>query len=164
MTIRSAQERPMLFLDCEFNGHRGHLISMALVSDKGEEFYEVMPGVYHKDTVKWVRDNVLTKLGKDPLADEKSFRDKLQHFLTKHVGEYIVADSPADFWYLMDMVHEINEEGKYRYINLELDMKFIISREVKSENPHNALADARALKDWYIATFKKRFSEFRPGG
>lgn len=141
----------MLFLDCEFNGHKGKLISLALVSDKGGDFYEVLriDRLYEN----WVLDNVIPFLNKQPI-DEVEFRKKLQDYLTLRTGETIVADSPADFWYLMDYLHEMKNE-KYRYINLEIDMKFIISGILYPstgkypEIPHNALSDARALMEWY---------------
>lgn len=32
-----------IFIDCEFNGFGGQLMSMALVAEDGREFYEVLP-------------------------------------------------------------------------------------------------------------------------
>lgn len=43
----------------------------------------------------------------------------------------------------------MTDDSKYKYINLDLDMKFVISGKYESENPHNALADAKALMEWY---------------
>ena len=31
-----------IFIDCEWNGYRGELISVALCSDGGHEFYETL--------------------------------------------------------------------------------------------------------------------------
>ena len=50
-----------LFIDCEFNGYQGALISMALVPEMGEPFYHVL----NTDGVKidpWVRENVMDRL------------------------------------------------------------------------------------------------------
>lgn len=41
--ISSTGERTMkLFIDCEFNEFGGDLLSMAIVSENGDEFYEVL--------------------------------------------------------------------------------------------------------------------------
>lgn len=138
-----------LFLDCEFNGHNGHLISIAMVADDGDEFYEVVAGVQYKDTIPWVRINVLPKLEKEGVGMDV-LEGKLQDFLRKHAGETVIADSPADFRYLMDCLHKVDEAtGQYYYLNLAINMQFAPSGKYTPENPHNALSDARALKKWY---------------
>ena len=144
----------MLFLDCEFNGHNGQLLSMALVGSQtsvAPEFYAAVPRI---DCMMndWVKENVIPKI-EIPTSSWSAFKLALHDFLRQHPGEVIVADSPADFVYLLEQCHEINEEGKYRYINLNLKMEFVISGDYTSENPHNALADARALKKWYFDNF-----------
>lgn len=136
----------MLFLDCEFNGHGGRLLSMALVSDDGDEFYEVLFH-YKSALVWWVQENVCPVLNKESI-EHAEFETKLHAFLKKHVGETIVADSPADFIYLLNNMHNI-VNGKYKYINLEVNMQFTPSDKYESEIPHNALSDARALMKWY---------------
>lgn len=143
-----------LFLDCEFNGHEGRLISMAIVADNGDEFYEVDCNAMINDTNVWVKENVWPILGKIPCVGPLAFRDKLHEFLRKHVGEMIIADSPADFVYLLQWCHEM-KDGKYRYINLDLDMRFVTSGKYESKIPHNALEDARALKKWYDENFTR---------
>lgn len=144
-----------LFLDCEFDGHEGRLISIALVADDGDEFYEVMHDALINDTNDWVKEHVWPMLNKAPTNKPYGWRDDLHDFLRKHVGETIVADSPADFWYLMGLVHEM-KNGKYRYINLDLNMSFVISGQYQSKIPHNALEDAKALKEW----FNKNITQF----
>lgn len=144
----------MLFLDCEFNGHGGKLISMALVGNPirpHPTFYEVMhPNTYTPNA--WVKENVVPKLNKAPISEEE-FRAKLHNFLMYHHGETIYADSPADIVHLMDLCHEITKEDKYRYINMNIKMEFIISGNIHSEVPHNALSDAEALRMWYMNTY-----------
>lgn len=57
-----------LFIDCEFNGYQGALISMALVPEMGEPFYHVL----NTDGVKidpWVRENVMDRLIFDNRGD-----------------------------------------------------------------------------------------------
>ena len=66
-----------LYIDTEFNEFGGELISMALVTGTGFEFYEVLecpnPG-------PWVKENVIPILGKEPVSKEV-FQDKLFNFL-----------------------------------------------------------------------------------
>ena len=128
----------MLFLDCEFNGHGGDLISMALVGDT-DIFYEVKTyGV----VVPWVKDNVIPVLGKESI-DHNTFIDKLHSFLLRHHKERIVADSPADFVCLLNCLHGIDAEGKYYMLNLtffnELATKmFKLGSRVKDTIADNA--------------------------
>jgi hypothetical protein len=56
-----------LFLDCEFNGFGGELISMALVDGDGNYFYEVLPCL---EPINWVKENVLPMLDKQPVQPE----------------------------------------------------------------------------------------------
>lgn len=140
----------MLFIDCEFNGHKGHLISMAIVSDKDDdEMYEVLHLPHSIEIVPWVQENVMVKLDKLAIS-ERHFREVLHAYLDRHSGELIIADSPADFVYLMNMLHEITEDGKYRYYGEEVHMIFMPKSKCVPVNPHNALSDAKALRDWYI--------------
>lgn len=138
----------MLFLDCEFDGFDGELISMAMVSSSGNEFYEVL---HTKPTNKWVIDNVMPKLGQSSINDIE-FSKRLHEFLKKHTGQIIVADSPADFKHLLTWLEWI-EGDKYQYLNLEIKMQFTPSGAYTPENPHNALSDAKALMKWYIKTY-----------
>ena len=143
----------MLFLDCEFNGFGGRLISMAIVASNGDEFYEVITWEKYSNTIPWVAENVLPKLNKLSIREDE-FQNRLWNFLLKHPNEAIIADSPADFKYLLERCEFMTNESpsKYRYINLEIKMHFVISDKYESEVPHNALSDARALKKWYMGS------------
>lgn len=54
-----------LFLDCEFNGFGGELISMALVDEQGKYFYEVLPC---PQPIPWVQENVMPKLNQAAIS------------------------------------------------------------------------------------------------
>lgn len=81
-----------LYLDTEFNGHGGDLISLALVSDKGGEFYGVLPEP--RTWNEWCFENVFPKLDREPEPKDE-FRMRLSMFLEKHSGEEIIADWPC---------------------------------------------------------------------
>lgn len=142
----------MLFLDCEFNGHGGALISLAMVSNtSGKEFYEVLPldKAYYDS---WVMANVVPFLNKKSIPTDE-FNKKLREFLTLHAGEIIVADSPADFIYLLDRLHNLKND-KYEMLNLNISMSLVMSDNLAPSMPHNALSDAIALKAWYHSKYK----------
>ncbi len=133
-----------LYLDCEFNGFHGELISMALVSSEtGKSWYRRLPD---PDKVHpWVLEHVMPLLGIAP--DPPSvFRASLWQFLKYHENEIVVADWPEDFAHLMQWLCEPNGVAP----RLELTLQLIHSGELKPEVPHNALSDARALMEWHI--------------
>lgn len=132
----------MLFLDTEFSEFGGQLISIALVSDKGGEFYAVrhLPSKMHP----WVRENVVPVLVKDP-EDDHVIAAQLLQFLRVHPCEKIVADWPEDFTHLLGL---LCSPGGYR-ASIDLEMSLITSGDFESAIPHNALSDARALMKWY---------------
>lgn len=131
-----------LYLDTEYNGFGGRLISLALVSDKDGEFYCVLdlPSKVHP----WVAEHVVPFLMLDAEPDHV-FRYRLKHFLDHHSGEEIIADWPEDFVHLMNCMCEPNGIS----FKIELDMRLINSGDLKPEVPHNALSDARALMHWH---------------
>lgn len=139
----------MLFLDCEFNGHGGKLISMGIVSDKNSrEFYEVLPVSDLVFCDKWVLENVIPFLGKKPV-NIVYFRKTLVEYLRLNIDQPIIADSPADFMHLLDLLHTM-VDGKYQMENIELDLKLVMSGGLYPQIPHNALSDAKALMKWYL--------------
>jgi hypothetical protein len=139
-----------LFIDTEFNGFGGELISLAIVDLYGGGFYEVLPRP--KPTVKWVRENVLPILNKEPI-DPSLFAVKLQQYLmdVSYFGALeliITADWPDDIKYFCESL--ITGPG----IAIETPkMIFDLDRRLssmKSEIPHNAYHDAIAIMhDYY---------------
>jgi hypothetical protein len=129
----------MLFLDTEFNSHRGSLISLALVSDiDGHEFYGVLPPP--ANVHPWVAEHVMPLLDREP-EPENVFRARLAIYLQRHSGEDIVADWPEDFMHLLDMI--TMPDGQR--VNVDFDMRLVSGMDCKPDRPHNALSDARAL-------------------
>jgi hypothetical protein len=133
-----------LYLDTEFNGFGGKLISIGLVSSKtGKEFYGVLP--LSEKIHPWVQEHVIPYL----ISDSEPWyelRHRLYAYLKYHEGEEIIADWPADIEHLMSLLYEDNGMS----FNLELDIRLIKSGKLKADFPHNALSDARALMHWHI--------------
>jgi hypothetical protein len=137
-----------LFLDCEFTSFQGQLISIALVSEDDNVFYEVVP--YNKDRCHpWVVDNVLPILNKDWI-----FYEDMQIELRKYLNHWqeveIIADWPEDFVHFFNAL--LTGPGNMINVISKITTTFERRLDYKSLVPHNALEDARAIKAAY---FKK---------
>jgi hypothetical protein len=137
-----------LFLDCEFTSFQGHLISMALVSEENDEFYEVV-NFSQIDCHPWVIDNVVPILNKEPIPYE-DFQRKLSKFLLKFDSIEVIADWPEDFYHFTMAL--LTGPGNMMDIpplnmNLERGLQYV------SANPHNALNDAQAIKVGYLKKY-----------
>jgi hypothetical protein len=128
-----------LFLDCEFNGFKGHLISMALVSDQGHEWYEVL---HCQNPVDWVAEHVMPILFKPP-SNPLTFPISLQTFLSQFTTIHIVADWPEDIQHFCNSLIT----GPGQRINTPPLTLEVLRIDSFSEIPHNALHDARGIRN-----------------
>lgn len=138
-----------LFLDCEFTSFKGELISIGLVTDDGQEFYEVIDYI---NPCQWVEQNVVPVLLKIP-RPRIHVQKLLQDFLMQFETIEIIADWPEDISFFCNLL--ITGAG-LRINTPPLTIQVI--REInsdKSRMPHNALADARAIKESYYSRGKK---------
>lgn len=134
-----------LFLDTEFNGHGGELISMALVHDRGF-WYGIRQLPAKIDP--WVADNVIPKLGRAPFWTDDEFRHSLHTYLCGIRDPEIICDWHTDaahfLWWLDGPTYDTSFDYACRIRVLRTPPEF------KSiTNPHNALADAADLMAWY---------------
>jgi len=134
-----------LFIDGEWNSFGGELISLALVAEDGRTFYEVL-GCDHPDY--WVAENVMPKLGKPSITFE-SLQEQLAIFMRQFEFDsvHIIADWPEDIMWFCKVL--ITGPGT-RLDTPPLTME-VLRVDTVSKNPHNALADAQALRDWYVS-------------
>lgn len=132
-----------LYLDTEFNGFNGELISMALVSSVSkDDFYEVLPLPAQLDP--WVATHVTPKLRQRSIKPEL-FRARLHAYLGRHLGEPIYADWPEDHAHLL---RQLCEPGGVS-LQIDLTLRLIQSGPLEPRIPHNALWDALALMQWH---------------
>lgn len=137
------------FLDAEFNGFGGDLISIALVPEdrNGIAFYEALP--YAKPD-PWVIDCVQPVLQKAPISRPK-MTAKLAQYLRSDAEPVVIADWPEDIAHLARLI--VTGPGcrlplpKLKFELLDLPL---FDSETLSETPHNARCDAIALRDYVL--------------
>lgn len=136
-----------MWLDTEFNGWHGELISLALVAEDGREFYEVLGCL---EPVAWVKENVMPVLNKDNVS-VKTLQNKLDKWLKRYNRAQVKADWPDDVKHFCEVL--ITGPGKYiRTPSLTLEIiTHLPGTHETSLVPHNALADARAFKKSHLA-------------
>lgn len=136
-----------LFIDTEFNGFNGDLISMALVPENdGEAFYEVLEC---PNPVPWVAEHVIPFLNKTPVSYER-FQNLLETYLAQFDKIEIIADWPEDIQHFCRCLIT----GAGVMMKTIPQINFTIDRNLSSGEslvPHNALADAIAIRTTYIS-------------
>ena len=144
------------FLDTEYNGWGGALLSLALVPEHGEELYLTLDwdGVLEP----WVEQNVLPYLDTVPdshISPRLSLSDAARvvaHYLAGDPEPVIVADWPEDIAQLNSLL--VTGPGVMAEVP-PLTFKFMplsgFSTAANSKVPHNALYDARALRDHVLS-------------
>lgn len=141
------------FLDTEYNGFGGALLSLALVpEDEGdEEFYGVID--HDGDLDPWVERHVVPYLHHVPemlkceAASRLSVAQHLAHYLAHDPEPEICADWPEDLAQFAMLL--ITGPGKMLAVppyTLRLLTLPGFSPARNSQVPHNALHDARALR------------------
>jgi hypothetical protein len=140
------------FLDTEYNGWGGALLSLALVAEHGEELYIIID--WDVPLEKWVERNVLPYIDTvpeslhSPRMSRVDAAGTIAHFLAGDPEPLIIADWPEDIAQFANLV--VTGPGMkaevpgltFRYMPLSG-----FSTAATSKVPHNALHDARALRD-----------------
>ncbi len=143
------------FLDTEFNGFGGALISLGLVPEFGdEEFYVSLP--LPDELHPWVAQHVVPYLrfvppGVDYQLSREHASHHLEAYLISDPDPLIVADWPDDLAHFCQLL--LTGPGQMVDMNglrLELINAAGFSSAANSKVPHNALHDARALKDFCV--------------
>ena len=143
------------FLDTEYNGWGGALLSLALVPDDGEELYLTLDWAGALDP--WVERNVIPYLDTvpEPLVSPRLGRPDaartIAHYLAGDPDPTIVADWPED----IAQISMLLLTGPGTMVEVPpLTFRFVelsgFSTAANSKVPHNALHDARALRDHVV--------------
>lgn len=134
-----------IWIDTEFNGFGGDLISMALVSESGSIFYESLGCDV---PVEWVAKNVMPCIAKQPISLNE-FWEKLGNYLNQWDELHIIADWPEDIAHFCRAL--ITGPGTAIPYTGSLTFEIDDSLVAESAIPHNALADAVANKYAYLS-------------
>jgi hypothetical protein len=141
------------FLDTEYNGFGGALLSLALVAEDGsEEFYVTIECDEPLDP--WVGRNVIPFLGMVPEPfrgsplPRQNAAEALAAWISQDPQPEIVADWPEDLaQFAMLLVTGPGMMLPVPAMSLKFQPLHGFSTAANSAVPHNALHDARALRD-----------------
>lgn len=137
------------FLDVEFNGFGGSLISLALVPEDldAAPFYEALAC---PNPVPWAAAHVLPVLRTTPISRDQMVT-RLEAYLKPDPEPVVTADWPEDIAHLALLM--VTGPGyrtpSPRFVFELLDLPLFDS-ETLSEVPHNSHFDARAFRDYVL--------------
>ncbi len=143
------------FLDTEYNGVGGALLSLALVPDCGDELYLTLQT--SDPLLEWVERHVVPYL--DSVSEQLSCprltradaARALERYLVHDEEPVIVADWPEDIAQLCNlMITGPGDMIEIRHVTFHLAPMSNFSTAANSRVPHNALHDARALRDHIV--------------
>lgn len=140
-----------LWLDTEFNGFGGELISMALVDEADREWYEVLGSV---TPCAWVASNVIPVLKKRKVR-LSTLQLSLQRWLRHYDTVHIIANWPEDIAHFCRVL--ITGPG-CQLVTPPLTFEVVDLHHIQPDIPHNALSDARALRTAQLQAAKMRFT------
>ena len=146
------------YLDCEFNGFKGELISMALVSETGLSLCLVMDQSDDMEYDPWVKENVMNNIFMsnthyvwNNMTSVQEAQALLESYFKGDNAIHVIADWPDDIKYLSDMLLT----GPGTMINIP-GITFEVKRvdawpndfpeDVVELRQHNAWCDAVALR------------------
>ena len=139
-----------LYLDTEFNGHGGQLITMAIAAPDGVHWYGCWPLPQRIDA--WVKENVIPRIDYaswPTRSSEPILRASLYEYLREREGAILYADWPADFMYLLQQMCGPRYDVAFV---VDIRMRLLRVTDPKSSVPHNALHDAIGLLSWHEGT------------
>jgi len=144
------------FLDTEYNGWGGALLSLALVPEDGEELYLTLD--WQGALEPWVERHVVPYLNAvpDSLTSPQTSRADaartIAHYLAGDPDPLIVADWPEDIAHLnMLLVTGPGVMAEVPGLRFQFMPLSGFSTAANSKVPHNALHDARALRDHILS-------------
>lgn len=144
------------FLDTEYNGIAGALLSLALVPDDGDELYLTFQT--SDALVDWVDRHVVPYLDSVspqlscPRLSRADAAHALEQYLRHDEEPLIVVDWPEDIAQFCNlMVTGPGDMIETRHVTFRLTPMSNFSTAANSKVPHNALHDARALRDHVLS-------------
>ena len=144
------------FLDTEYNGVGGELLSLALVPDDGDELYltlEIRTAGRSGSSAMSCLISIRFPSSSPVRASERAdAAHELERYLRHDEEPLIFADWPEDIAQFCDlMITGPGDMVEVRHVTFRLSPMTNFSTAANSKVPHNALHDARALRDHIVA-------------
>ena len=144
------------FLDTEFNGFGGALLSLALVPEDGQEFYVTL--ACDDRVFPWVERNVVPYLDNVPVGlvsprmSRREAAEALAAYLSSDPEPELVADWPEDVTQFCSLLMiGPGQMVPVPPLTFRLMPLQGFSPAANSAVPHNALHDARSLRDHFCS-------------
>ena len=142
------------YIDCEFDGHNGPLLSLAIVQDSGRSLhFRVIDAPPVSDP--WVSENVIPIMGKHGATiNWRGNANRLGRVLRDFIGgnkhPVIIADSPVDIGRFCQAISTGEDGGwastDYEGMTFEVHNVDCYPTDLPGAVQHNAWWDAMALK------------------
>jgi len=142
------------YIDCEFDGHGGQLLSMAAVREDGPSIYLCIPD-QPEALEPWVAEHVwpLVHL-RLPIGRTVVYREDFGHFLKSFIWPcqhpVIIADSPVDIGRFCSVISTRDDGGwlpsGYPRLTFEVHNVDCYPTDLPGAVQHNAWWDAMALR------------------
>jgi hypothetical protein len=143
------------FIDCEFDGHNGPLLSIAVVPEEGDSIHiETLATDSARDP--WVIENVVSRMDQHEaetmaIVTTNEVGRELRNFLRDDIAPVIVADSPVDIGRFCAAIMT-SEQGGYEpnewsRLSFEVHDVDCYPTMLPGAVQHNAWWDAMALRD-----------------
>jgi len=152
----------MYFIDCEFDGHNGPLLSIALVRDDGQSIHIETTAIASDP---WVLANVVPLMSQNdatthPLAQPYQVGPMVRQFIGGDAAPVVVADSPVDIGRFCQVVMT-DARGEYAPNNwpvlaFEVHDVDCYPTDLPGAVQHNAWWDAMALRHKLSTTPSQR--------
>jgi hypothetical protein len=140
------------YIDCEFDGHNGPLLSVAIVSDTDDGIH-IQTRELAKDP--WVKENVIPKMlmhnaPTSIVTDVLDVGTVLRQYIGDDSSPIILADSPVDIARFCQAI-STGTDGQwastdYRHMVFEVHNVDCYPTVLKDAVQHNAWWDAMALR------------------
>lgn len=160
----------VIFFDAEFSSldpTEGKIISLALIDREGKELYLELDYA-PEDLDEWVRENILPRMLGLSQVSVPEAAEKIREFAGKGKPHLVAYVNQFDVVFLHKLFAE--KEWPFHWLSLDLaSMMFCLKRDPEREldlakelglktrgyNLHNALDDARLLRETYLALEKR---------
>lgn len=148
------------YLDTEFNGFGGELISLGLAAQDGRTLYLIDESYKKMDLNPWVTENVIPILEDVPEDVEiistigtSLWGALIGDFIYRHSPPQLIADWPSDIIYFCELMLIPEKPGYSHHMGKFTDMTIIRHVDIypttlEGAVQHNAIWDALAIKKY----------------